>query len=224
MSAIWVSLIGGFGNALFQYSAARAIAERDGLELRTPEWAGEKIFLLPPVNRERRGAHILGGYRQNQASAIYTRAQIKEWFKFKPEIEEMLEKGVPKLKNLAHTRDYGDAPYLSTISSQSYQKGILKFGFEIDNFSSIAQSHPFVLKGCEQFDFLPDFYTLMKADVLFRANSTFSMWAAWLGNGKVYSPVMDGKPGGKVVDVEFVEGNHPKCCEYPDVGDITLKP
>ena len=66
------------------------------------------------------------------------------------------------------------------------------------------------------FDWLPDFLRLYFARSIFRANSSFSWWAAFLSNAKVFSPVLDrreiysGKSGsGKEINVEFVEGNHP---------------
>lgn len=58
-------------------------------------------------------------------------------------------------------------------------------------------------------EFLPDFFVLMNADVLFRANSTFSFWAALLGDVVTYSPVVEGKTGLRT-DIDFVYGNHPK--------------
>ena len=61
--------------------------------------------------------------------------------------------------------------------------------------------------------FLPDFYALMQAEVMFRAPSTFGLWAGILGNQKrVFSPDLRGKPwqgeGRPKQDVPFVEGNH----------------
>jgi hypothetical protein len=225
MSALYSNLIGGFGNQLFQYAAVRALAEKEGREFKTPEWVGEKIFVLPPVNRPQKGDMELRGYCQNQQSAIYTRSQVKEWFKIKPEIEQRLSDMVAKAPFVWHLRDYGDCPVLATVSTRSYGEAADKFGSDEYAWMLVRQIRPQHLSGFEQFDFLPDFYRLMKAEVLFRANSTFSMWAAWLGNGKVYSPVMEGKPGGQIVDVEFVEGNHPRCssnCEF--LTDIHLKP
>ena len=65
------------------------------------------------------------------------------------------------------------------------------------------------------FDWLDDFLKLYFARTIFRANSSFSWWAAMLSpTATVYSPVIDkhhiyGVDGLKEIDVEFVEGNHP---------------
>jgi hypothetical protein len=65
------------------------------------------------------------------------------------------------------------------------------------------------------FDWLPDFIKLYFARTIFRANSSFSWWAAFLSpNAKVYSPVVNrqavyGRDSVEEVDYEFVEGNHP---------------
>ncbi len=62
--------------------------------------------------------------------------------------------------------------------------------------------------------FVNDFLTLMRAKVLFRANSTFSWWAGTLGCGTVYSPEVNGAVG--FVNVPFVRGNH---CRLIGTGD-----
>jgi hypothetical protein len=49
----------------------------------------------------------------------------------------------------------------------------------------------------------------MNADVLFRANSVFSVWASILGNPVTYSPVVDNKIG-LDVNVLFEFGNYHK--------------
>lgn len=65
------------------------------------------------------------------------------------------------------------------------------------------------------FDWLDDFLKLYFARTIFRANSSFSWWAATLSpTAKVYSPVIDrqhiyGVDGMEEIDVDFVEGNHP---------------
>ena len=71
---------------------------------------------------------------------------------------------------------------------------------------------------------LIDFTTLMKAKVLFRANSTFSWWAATLGNPQfVYSPVVEGLRGHQT-NVQFVSGNIPRCVDLPNVHNYHIIP
>jgi hypothetical protein len=65
------------------------------------------------------------------------------------------------------------------------------------------------------FDWLEDFLKLYFARTIFRANSSFSWWAAFLSpTATVYSPVVDrrliyGVDGHEEVEYEFVPGNHP---------------
>jgi hypothetical protein len=65
------------------------------------------------------------------------------------------------------------------------------------------------------FDWLEDFLRLYFARTIFRANSSFSWWAAFLSpQARVFSPVLDvqhiyGVDGMEEISVEFVEGNHP---------------
>ena len=65
------------------------------------------------------------------------------------------------------------------------------------------------------FDWLEDFLKLYFAKTIFRANSSFSWWAAFLSpTATVYSPVLDkqiiyGRDALEEIEVEFVEGNHP---------------
>ena len=64
------------------------------------------------------------------------------------------------------------------------------------------------------FDFLPDFLLILFARTIIRGNSSFSWWASYLSNAKVYSPVINVKPvevKNKYykMDTTYVEGNHP---------------
>jgi hypothetical protein len=72
-------------------------------------------------------------------------------------------------------------------------------------------------------EFMRDFMDLYNADVLFRANSTFSWWAGTLGNAKVYSPIVDGLTGHQK-DVKFVEGNWPRCVGLDTVDHYHIAP
>jgi hypothetical protein len=64
------------------------------------------------------------------------------------------------------------------------------------------------------FDWLPDFLRLYFARTIFRANSSFSWWAAFLSpRARIYSPVLTERkiylrPGDEI-SCEFVAGNHP---------------
>jgi len=74
--------------------------------------------------------------------------------------------------------------------------------------------------------FLPDFYRLMNAPILFRSNSSFSYWAAVLGdNNVVFAPIIEGLEGGREHDrVPFVVGNRPRISMHDFCTDLHLEP
>jgi len=74
------------------------------------------------------------------------------------------------------------------------------------------------------FDWVEDFLRMYFARTIFRANSSFSWWAAFLApHARVFSPVIDkrhiyGVDGTEEIDVDFVEGNHPHWMfKVPDI-------
>lgn len=224
MNTIHVNLIGRFGNQMFQYAYARALSEKRNQPLTTNRWEGENIFDLPRHQR-----FVLDGvdelpehYRQDQESLIYSRKQAKQWFVLKPEIEEVLRSRVPKCDVVCHLRrgDYKRLGYV-VVSEHSYGAAMLHAGYCKNKVTWICEESPLVIT--EMPEFLPDFYALMSANVLFRSNSTFAWWAATLGDAKVYSPVIDGIEGGIEQECQFVEGNHPKFANLPMCTDLYLR-
>ncbi|OLE10685.1 MAG: hypothetical protein AUG89_11520 [Acidobacteria bacterium 13_1_20CM_4_56_7] len=103
MTAFYTPLIGRFGNQCFQYAEARGLAESTNTPICTPPWVGEEIFDLPSVERSSDDMITVGGYGQNQDALRYTRAQVKQWFRFKPAIEKALS-AIPLDPILAHRR------------------------------------------------------------------------------------------------------------------------
>ena len=249
MSVIAVILQEGFGNRLGQYAFARAYAEKHGCQLQTNRWMGQKIFQIddPPIERElpQYGMEELeywdgatdiqiAGWGQHQKNLIYSRADARRYFTFRPEILELL-KAVPHLEIAAHLRwadflAFPEANFIA-ISAESYRVACDKFGLDRNKITFLAEESPLVVPGIDpgqwlfphsdhhtrgtdervtNMGFLPDFYAMMTADVLFRANSTFSLWAGILGNHKrIFSPDVRGI--GKLKEaqfVPFVEGNH----------------
>ena len=210
---------------MFQYANLRACAERDGVPFHHGKgWIGEKIFNLPSVPSTP-GRDTGGGYGSKQEAVFYTRRDALRWFAFRPEVAEMLKR-IPLPVYMAHHRlgDYIGQPIQPVVSYKSYVDGIKKFGYNLEDFYICTEENPCIVPGFEQFPFLPDFYRLMKAEVLFRGNSSFSWWAAALGDGKVYAPVVTGCKAGVLNDVEFVEGNYPSICDSEHCSDIHLKP
>jgi hypothetical protein len=148
------------------------------------------------------------------------------------------------LYDVAHLRrdDISDAEYnrthvqgYSVVSIESYRQAFRKFGYSeesivwvSDDYSGkwhVGRKKRFI-GGWEyptgsqylpaiMFDWLDDFLKLYFARTIFRANSSFSWWAATLSpTAKVFSPVM-GQPhiygidGINEITVDFVEGNRP---------------
>ena len=223
VTGIYTPLIGRFGNKLFQWAYAKALSEQEGVELITPPWEGNFIFGIPE-SRGRQDSDVeVGEYRQNQKDLIYTRQQVREWLKIKPEI---LEDFKPRTKHqnpvIGHRRggDYIGYGY-PVVSIESYLPAAIQYGY--DSIEIISDDTPKYHLGYRgSFSFVPDFVALTQAKVLFRGNSTFSWWAATLSDATVYSPVIDGLEGGKEHDVEFVLGNHPKFCNLPNITDLYL--
>jgi len=237
--------MGGLGNRLFQYCAARAYAEKYGYTLHVPESVLDKIFDidhprptqdLPRLNEDTANGQEGGlyGYFQNQKSIdLYTRTKARGWLRFRPEILDMMSE-THRFPLVIHRRagDYRALGY-PIPSYKSYDNALREnfredMGVHLvsDEFPSKARKSPnIVIQLQDEISFLPDFFVMMYADVLFRANSTFSWWAHVLGRDdqRIFSPVIDGKGGGEV-DCGFVEGNHPKFCELPGITDLHLAP
>lgn len=213
-------LIGRTGNKFFQYCHLRAVAERDGVPFVTPAWEGDEIFDLPKHEQDG-DLTTFGGYRQEQSSIIYTRAQVREWFKLRPEIAGRLAH-VNGARVVAHHRagDYLDLGY-PVVSRESYREACANAGHDPAFLMFVSEQHPVTVDGLP--DWLPDFYRIMSAKVLFRGNSSFSWWAAALSDAEVYSPVVEGLGAGVHYNVPFVAGNYPRFCSLPFVTDLHLQ-
>lgn len=225
-SGIFTPLIGRFGNKLFQWAHAKAVADRDGLELVTPDWEGQEIFQIERTRKKHREDLLLGGYAQNQDSLIYTRAQCREWFKFRPWVQDLVWSiTLPSKFAVGHRRvgDYAGSGMV-VCSQGSYDRAFAKFCPGQSDLLMVTEENPAQHPAFTgNLAFVPDFLQLMYASTLFRGNSTFSWWAATLGHGQVFSPVVAGLVGGQEHDVEFVEGNWPRFCDLPNITDLHLQ-
>ena len=220
---IGISFIGGFGNQLFQYAFARSYAEVHHATLLTPSWIGQRIFEItnPPLNYTLPSAGfdeipngrtniVLHGYFQSQtAMNLLSKSKLQTWFRLQ---DEWKRKFPTRLAIAAHIRrgDYiGLSNVYCLISESSYMTACQKFGLDTNitwiQEDNRQQNQELVDVGAP---FLEDFLLLMNSDVLLRANSSFSWWAGALGNGRVFSPLVEGRVGPQ--DVEFVEGNWPR--------------
>lgn len=227
--------IGRFGNQLALYCFAKGYAKTYGAELQTPDWIGRELFIeaakdepikhphLPqteidsdshrPLNRYFGRVDIdLRVFAQHQCYVdYYTREQVRQWFKLKPEWERFAP--VPAIYSAAHIRrgDYVDnASYRHSycaVSDESYDQAIKQFKIPepvYRVFDGWREPNALLPK---HLSWLTDFLLLRDASHLLRANSTFSLFAGWLGHGKVYSPLVEARVG--VNTVPFVEGNWP---------------
>lgn len=228
MKAVALRNLGRFGNQLFRYAYARALAEQNGYELRTDEWVGEKIFTLDGHEAERPdGTEELEieGYCQNQESLIYSRADCRRWFELKPEVAWMLDLGMPPMKeySIIHLRrgDYAGAGY-PLVGFKAAQAAMFSAIGNVPYFVVTDEKEPGEKNG--EFEMIQDFYFMTLAKNLFRANSSFSYWAGVLSHGRVFSPVITGLAGGVEHDnVPFVEGNHSRLAELPGITDLFLR-
>jgi len=186
---------GRFGNQLFQYAYARAFAEQLGAELHTPNWIGRELFMGvdEPIMQSKGDIDLFDYFQNPEHLALLSKKKVKEWFKFK---------NPPKVQkhNVVFHKRRGDLltqlDQYAVVSDESYIKGAKKFNLDYKEALILDKEHS---------DFVTDFYLMMNCNNLFRANSTFSWWAATLGDCEVYSPKVENKIGW--ADVEFVKGN-----------------
>jgi len=170
------------------------------------------------------------GWCLHQKCMIYSRKQAKEWLQFTDEIAAAVE-GVERFEVAYHVRwgDFQTLPDFIAISHQSYEKAIrqhlpdyCQLPRMICSWESIRSTK------LENMDlgWLPDFVALMRAIFMFRANSTFSWWAATLGESqRVFSPKLNGiEPLAlQFQNVPFVEGNHSAIsCVHPNCSELYL--
>lgn len=169
----------------------------------------------------------LYGYFQNEDSlSLYSVKQAKDWLKFKEEWKTQFPKKHEKY--IAIHQRHGDyvSRYLHQFCVPNPQCALsLAWCIQCE----VDGQLPVVIvseETAEDYDdpelsFLPDFFTLMQADYLIRANSSFSWWAGTLGDGKVYCPVVSDLVGWQ--DVSFVQGNSEPFLKYPRHGQLYLR-
>lgn len=235
MSVITCKFLAGqrMGNACFIYAFAKAYALKHKCQLQCPEWFGRKLFVnagdpmikssLPhteldadlraPLNYFFGRVDIdLKGYFQHQTFLdFYSRAQVREWFKLKPEFENYSKfsgHSAAHIRKGDYVNDPGLARLYCDISEKSYDRAIEQFRIPQPVFrvqEGWRAPHPELQK--QGIGWLSDFLLLRDAAHLLRANSSFSWWAAAIGSGKVYSPMVEDKVGRQ--EIAFTEGNWP---------------
>jgi hypothetical protein len=153
-------------------------------------------------------------------------SEIKEYFEFNDEVKntDMYKyfEDNQKTYDVAHFRrtDIASRGYVgghSMVSKKSYYDAFKKFDVNADDVVWVSDENNFGYKyhgenpsiGGKKISWLPDFLKLVFARNLFRSNSSFSVWAGWIGNQNVFSPWLHEYSPGKEIDFDFVEGNHP---------------
>lgn len=187
----------------------------------------------------------LCGWGQHQKNLIYSRDDVRRWFTFRPEILALL-KSVPKFEVAAHLRwgDFCTSGGFIAITKESYLRACDQYGIDRNKLRFICEDDPIVVPEIPadnnhhtraedtrptSLAFLPDFYALMQADIMFRGPSTFGLWPAILGHhSRVFSPDLRGIPhegeNRPKQDVPFVEGNHmPITCHWSGHSELHLR-
>lgn len=232
---------GRFGNQLFQYAFARGYAESVGATLETPWWVGKSLFnlddpmpskSLPSLGLDehpngRVDIDLHGYFQRSDFYKFYTLSNLRQWFNVAQFWRDQFPKPDKRVVALHIRRgDYLTtfAHIFCTIGIEAYYKAMEDAGYDPKKAVHVREDRPcnYPMPGLE---FMADFMTLYNADVLFRANSTFSWWAATLGHcgEDIYSPVVEGMNGAKN-EVPFVKGNWPRCVSMDSVHDYHIKP
>jgi len=151
---------------------------------------------------------------------------IKKYFRFSEEVKNTdLYKELSDLKgtyDVAHFRrtDIAHRNYKgghSMVSKSSYYSAFTEFDQNPDDITWISDEPSFGWKYKKNIPkingkiikWLPDFLKLIFARRVFRSNSSFSLFASWLGDGEIYAPLLDSYAPGKEIEVDFVKGNYP---------------
>lgn len=216
---------GRFGNQLFQYCYAKALARKLNTTLQIPKnWIGRQIFNIDdeeirvrlPQGRLDEGADnrdIVGYFQYGELEGgkyylPYSKSDIKNWLVFK---DSIIKKYAIHYKPFVyHIRRYNDDTRYANILPIAYIDEIREHNEDFEQIG-IVDKNELLLQ--TEIDFLYDFFTLMYSKILYRSNSTFSWWAATLGDINhgllTYSPVVEDRVG-KIDNINFVLGNHPK--------------
>jgi hypothetical protein len=238
MNYIGISFIHGgrFGNQLFQYAFAKAYAEANQATLLTPKWIGQEIFNLsdPPLDISLPYTHfdeipnggtniVLNGYFQFQdAINFMSRSKLKSWFQMQDHWKQKFTTHLPIAAHLRRGDYVKHNNVFCIVSENSYVVACEKFGLDINKITWMTEE---TQKTQEHIPFLEDFVLLQNANVLLRANSTFSWWAGVLGNGRIFSPLVEDRLG--IQNVEFVEGNWPRIADtrntHSNISDLIIK-
>jgi len=219
---------GGLGNQIFQYAFGKKFAQLADAEFRHPRWIfGETLFnnieitpplvegiaslpldFVPRVDDDFEIIDLFGYFQNSEHLSFLREEELREWFELHKVFLPMIKSLRGEQKVTVHIRrgDYLKAQNVfCSISLNCYLRFLDEIGFLKKRLHFVEQ------KSSDPRDAIVDFLTLMSSKYLVRANSTFSLWAGFLGNNQVYSPCVEDKVGWSE-DVSFVKGNFPPIC------------
>ncbi len=194
--------------------------------------------------------HIFGKYSAERMRETYFRfsEQVRQSDLYRRLEDRQGTYTVAHLRrdDIADAKNHTNQGY-SVLSRASYEKAFRKYGYDPKTIEWVTDdktgslgipsrrypdhwSYPVGATPVPEvfFSWFPDFLKLMFAKAVFRANSSFSWWACFLGNARVYSPRLHTRvlfhETGRELDVEFEEGNHPHwlCVQGQDQCDDIL--
>jgi len=234
MKTLSLSLQGRAGNQSLQFLFAWHYARVHEFKFECGPWVGEALFDLPKYDRPTPAylpryseldlakmddppseSFEFRGYAQTQFCAdYYNKRTVQRLFTIRPEVARVCERRRPENESIVIHRRVGDLIGYGypAVSWLSYVRACEEYGFDINKAVVLSEENPTPHDDLpDELAFAPDFYRMIKAKTLLRANSTFSFLAAILSHGLVLSPVIEGLAGGKEHDnVPFVAGVWPR--------------
>jgi len=181
--------MGRFGNQLFQIASTIGIANTLGYSYAFPKWEYQSYFTNPiPTIIDCNKAVSFIGYLQNYELFLDSEKSIRQYFTFKNEKEKTN-------KIFIHFRAYkkeGVTRFHPEMSTEYYTEAVKHFpNKEFIVFTDDITSAKKVIKlDCEFCcgNEIEDFKKMVSCEGGIICNSSYSWWAAWLGNGKVTIP------------------------------------
>lgn len=191
----------------------------------------DSVVLIDPTHKDTYGVHENSAYINlvtdcNWFFEEVSLSDIKKYFEFSDEVKQTdLYKELEDAQgtyDVAHYRrtDIAQKNYSgghSMVSKNSYQTAFKNYDVSENDIVWVSDERKIGWNydkkipkiGEQTINWLPDFLKIMFARKIFRSNSSFSLFASWLSNAKVYAPWLHKYAPGEEVDFNFVEGNYP---------------
>jgi hypothetical protein len=250
---VWCHPAGSkLGNSSMAWLHAYAYAQSIGAEFVSSPWIGEQVFDLPKYGRPTKSMDAfpvrseidlalgetnvrLTAYAQSEkATRLYSKADALAWLR--PLDLYCDTAGAYYWQDaeiVAHLRrgDFVGYGY-PLVSKQSYHDFSAAMNSDRPNLDTritfVSEENPGGFPDGvaipDGLSFVPDFWRLVLARVLLRANSSFSWVAGLLNQGLVFSPeITPAMEGGKEHRCNWRQGNWPRLSNLAGCGDLRLK-